>query len=204
MRKLFETLARQRPLVLVLDDIHWGEATFLDLVDHIADWARDAPMLLLCMARPDLLDVRPAWGGGKLNATTVLLEPLGGSEIGRLLGNLLAGGELASTIRERITAAAEGNPLFVEEMFGMLVDEGLLQRDNGHWAASADLSSVPVPPTIRALLAARLDQLGQDERAVIERAAVEGQVFHRGAVAALAPGRRAPSRRVSVGSSGES
>ena len=82
VRTFFEGLARRRPLVLVFDDVHWGEATFLDLIEHIADWARDAPILLVCIARPELLEARPVWGGGKWNSTSILLEPLDDDECG--------------------------------------------------------------------------------------------------------------------------
>jgi class 3 adenylate cyclase/tetratricopeptide (TPR) repeat protein len=173
VRKLLEAAARRRPLVAVLDDLHWAEPTLLDLVEHVADLARDAPILLLCMARPDLLDRRPGWSGGKLNAATVLLEPLTPEETDLLLGSLLGGTTIADELRERVRTTAEGNPLFVEEMVAMLRD--------------SPSSEDAVPPTIQALLAARLDQLATSERAVLERGAVEGRVFHRGAVLALAP-----------------
>jgi len=169
-RKLLEGQAAERPVVVVFDDLHWGEPTFLDLVEHVADLSRDAPILLLCMARPELLDVRPAWGGGKLNAATVLLEPLAPDETAELLAAL--GGDLGDELQGRILEAAGGNPLFVEEMIAV-AEEGE--------------GEVTVPPTIHALLAARLDQLDPAERGVLERGAVEGQVFHRGAVLALAP-----------------
>ena len=165
VRRLLEAAA---PVVVLLDDIHWGEPTFLDLVEHIADWSRDAPILLLCLARPDLLDLRPTWGGGKLNATTVLLEPLSIDET----SELLTAQGVEGALRDRIIDAADGNPFFVEQMVAMLAD-------------SPEDTSVPV--TVRALLAARLDQLSPPERHALERGAVEGQVFHRGAVAALAP-----------------
>jgi class 3 adenylate cyclase/tetratricopeptide (TPR) repeat protein len=172
-RRLLESAAAERPLVVVFDDLHWAEETFLDLVEHVADWSRDAPIFLLCVARPDLLDLRPAWGGGKLNATAILLEPLPADDVDRLLENLLDGAELDSATRERILAAAGGNPLFVEEMIAMV------REDGG--------SAMTVPPTIQALLQARLDHLGDDERAVIERGSVEGEVFHQTAVMQLAP-----------------
>jgi class 3 adenylate cyclase len=184
-RKLFEAHARERPLVLVFDDVQWGEPTFLDLIDHVADWTRDAPILLICLARPELLDIRPAWSGGKFNATSVLLESLSKDESEQLIGNLLGQAELAKEVRKRVTEAAEGNPLFVEETLAMLIDDGFLERRNGGWVAASDLTEVAVPPTIQALLAARLDRLGDHERAVIERASVEGRIFHTGAVAAL-------------------
>ena len=187
VRTLFAAVASQRSLVIVFDDIHWGETTFLDLVEEIAEQSRDAPLLLLCMARPELIDTRPGWGGGKLNATSVLLEPLSDSECARLIENLVGETELATEVQSRIADAAEGNPLFVEEMFSMLVEDGLLVQEDGRWAATRDLGRVPVPPTIQALLAARLDQLDPEERATIEAAAVEGQVFHQGSIATLAP-----------------
>ncbi len=185
VRQFFEALAAPRPLVVVFDDVHWGEATFLDLVEHIADWARGAAILLVCVARPELLDVRPGWGGGKLNATSVLLEPLSDEQCSRLIQNFVGEAELAEEVAARIKAAAEGNPLFVEEMLSMLIEDGFLTRENGRWAATRSLATVPVPPTIQALLAARLDQLEELERSVIELAAVEGKVFHEGSVAEL-------------------
>jgi class 3 adenylate cyclase/tetratricopeptide (TPR) repeat protein len=187
LRRLLEVLAQGRPVVVELDDIHWAEPTLLDLIDHVADWSRDAPILLLCLARAELLDRRPAWGGGKLNATSLLLAPLTEDESGVLVGNLLGKAELPGAARLQVVRAAEGNPLFVEQMLSMLIDEGLLRRDDGHWIAAGDLSTVAVPPTIHALLAARLDRLGREERAVIERASVVGKVFYTGAVAELAP-----------------
>jgi class 3 adenylate cyclase/tetratricopeptide (TPR) repeat protein len=187
VRKLFEAHARERPLVVVFDDVHWGEPTFLDLVEHVADWSRDAPILLVCMARSELLDLRPAWGGGKLNATAILLEALDDAECRLLIQNLLGQAELAEEVRGRVAQAAEGNPLFVEEMLEMLIDDGLLKRENGRWAAVDDLSTMSVPPTIQALVSARLDRLEPDERGLIRLAAVEGNVFHRTALAQLAP-----------------
>jgi tetratricopeptide (TPR) repeat protein len=173
MRMLLEAVAADAPLVVVLDDIHWGEEAFLDLVDHVADLSRDAPILLLCMARPELLDRRPNWGGGKLNATTVLLEPLAAADADALVASLLDGAPADDALRARILNAAEGNPLFVEEMVALVRE-------------SPD-GAVAVPASIQALLAARLDQLDPVERDVLGRGSVEGRVFHRGAVQALSP-----------------
>jgi class 3 adenylate cyclase/tetratricopeptide (TPR) repeat protein len=167
VRTLLEEVAGDRPLVVLFDDVQWGEETFLDLVDHIADLSRGAPILLLCVARPELLDKRPGWAGGKLNATTILLEPLSQEECGELIA---VHGGVDADVGARILAAAEGNPLFVEEMVALVQEDG----------------DVRVPGTVQALLQARIDQLRGEERAVIERGAVEGQVFHRGAVAELA------------------
>jgi class 3 adenylate cyclase/tetratricopeptide (TPR) repeat protein len=172
VRKLFESAAAERPLVVVFDDVHWAEPTFLDLIEHVVDWSRGAPILLLCLARPELLELRSGWGGGKLNATTVLLESLSAAETDELIDSLLGGHDLDPSLRDRIRTAADGNPLFVEQMLAMVEESP---------------EDVTVPATIQALLSARLDQLPPDERAALERGSVEGQVFHRGAVAALAP-----------------
>jgi tetratricopeptide (TPR) repeat protein len=181
-RRLLEESA---PVVCVFDDLHWAEPTFLDLVDHVADWSRDAPILLVCIARPELLDRRPTWSGGKLNATTVLLEPLTPHETDELIERLLGDVDVDDALRARIREAAEGNPLFVEQMLAMVAES-----PNG---------DVVVPPTIQALLAARLDQLDPSERGVLERGAVEGKIFHRGGVEALAPDERdVPTRLMSL------
>ena len=185
VRSFLEAVAQTRPLAVVFDDVHWGEPTFLDLIEHITDWAREAPILVLCLARPELLDARSGWGGGKFNATTISLEPLSDDECGDLIGNMLGRAALPEEARDRILAAAEGTPLFVEEMLSMLIDDGLITSEADRWVATGALSDLRVPPTIQALLAARLDQLSVDERATIQRAAVCGKQFHVGAVTAL-------------------
>jgi class 3 adenylate cyclase/tetratricopeptide (TPR) repeat protein len=195
VRKLLEHLARDRPVIVVFDDVHWAEPTFLDLIDHLADWTRDAALVLLCVARPELLEIRPGWGGGKLNATTILLEPLPQDEASVLVDNLLGRADIPDAARRRILEASEGNPLFVEEMLGMLIDDGLLRFEDGAWRSVEDLAQITVPPTIQLLLAARLDHLDADERAVMERGSVEGKIFHAGAVATLSPATLRPNVR---------
>ncbi len=195
VRKLLEHLASERPVVVVFDDIHWAEPTFLDLIEHLADWTRDAALLLLCVARPELLEVRTNWGGGKLNATTILLEPLPDEQASQLVDNLLGRADIPPVARRRILEASEGNPLFVEEMLGMLIDDGLLRFEDGSWRPVEDLADVTVPPTIQLLLAARLDRLDSEERGVIERGSVEGKVFHAGAVTTLSPEAQRPTVR---------
>jgi tetratricopeptide (TPR) repeat protein len=170
-RRLLEARAVDRPQVVVIDDLQWAEPVLVDLVEHVADLSRDAPIFLLCVARTELLDARPQWGGGKLNATSLLLEPLDVDECARLMQQLVPGAELDPELRERITAASAGNPLFVEEMLAMVREHGA--------------GEVTVPPTIHALLQARIDSLDDGVRIVLERAAIEGEVFHRGAVAGL-------------------
>ena len=186
-RKLFEAVSRRRPLVVVFDDLHWAEPTFLDLIEHVSDLSRDAPIVVLCIARPELLDARPGWGGGKLNATSILLEPLSAEDTSQLIRNLLSRATLPPHLLERITVATEGNPLFAEELLAMLIDEGLLRHDNGSWTVADELADLPVPPTIHALLAARLEALPDEEQALLSHASVEGTSFHRGALEDLAP-----------------
>jgi len=172
VRMLFETIAHEWPLIVVFDDIHWAEPTFLDLVDYVADWSRGAAIFLLCMARPDLLDVRPGWAGGKLNATTTLLEPLSAGQSETLMDNLLVDASLPAALRRRIADTAEGNPLFVEQMLALI-------------AADGGGGELEVPPTIQALLATRLEQLPIIERVAAERAAVVGKEFWRTALVEL-------------------
>jgi class 3 adenylate cyclase/tetratricopeptide (TPR) repeat protein len=186
VRRLLEHAAEAMPLVLVLDDIHWAEPTLLDLIEHLADWSRGAPILVVCTARPELLDTRPNWGGGKPNASSTLLEPLTAGESERLVANLV-GTELPAQVLQRIAAAAEGNPLFVEEMVGMLIDEGRLVAGEGGWTVHGELDEALVPASIQTLITSRLDRLGREERTVVERGSVEGSLFHVGSVAALAP-----------------
>jgi class 3 adenylate cyclase/tetratricopeptide (TPR) repeat protein len=181
-RTLLERVARERPLVVVLDDLHWAEPTFLDLVEHVADWSREAPLLLVTVARPDLLDARPTWAGGKLNSTSILLESLTEAESERLIDALLARRQFTATVRRRVVAAAEGNPLFVEQMVAMAAEDG----------ANGDLA---VPPTIQALLAARLERLPQAERVTVERASVVGKEFTLTEVRELSP----PDERPAAG-----
>ena len=188
VRRLLESMARDGPLVVIFDDVQWAASSFLDLVDHVVDMTRDAPILLVCLARPDLLYERPSWGGGKLNATSIQLEPLRGADVEQLIDHLLGeGDDVGDDVRRSLQEAGEGNPLFVEEMLAMLVDQGRLQRDGRRWTSAGGLGTVEAPPTIHALLAARIDRLGTDERDLLERAAVIGKSFSREALVALAP-----------------
>jgi predicted ATPase/class 3 adenylate cyclase len=183
-RRLLETIATDRPLVAVIDDIHWAEPTLLDLIEYVAGFSRGHPLLLLCTARPELREDHPEWGRA---GTMVSLHPLGPTESEELIRNLLGQARLPAEVQTRIVEAAEGNPLFVEEMLRMFIDDGLLRRDDDHWVSTVDLSEVSTPGTIQALIAARLDRLEEDERAVIQRAAVVGKVFYWGAVTELSP-----------------
>ena len=192
VRKLFESLGRERPLVVVFDDIQWAEPTFLDLLEYLGDWIRTAPVLLLCLARPELLELRPGWTSTKPNAALLQLERLNEAEIDGLIQNLTGGAELDPRARARIAEFAEGNPLFIEETLRMLVDDGILKQREGIWSATGDLSGLAIPATINALVTARLDRLDGEERAVVERAAVVGRVFSLNAVTRLSSTEMAP------------
>ena len=170
VRTLLEALARERPLVVVLDDIQWATPTFLDLVEYLVALGIDAPVLLLCLARPELTDVRPGWGALGQTTRVLPLEPLSPSESTALVDADQGSGALLPEDRVRIIDAAGGNPLFLQQMMAMI----------GEGATSAE-----VPPTVHALLAARLDRIPPRERALVEIASVEGQVFHRGALVEL-------------------
>jgi class 3 adenylate cyclase/tetratricopeptide (TPR) repeat protein len=180
VRRLFESLARERPLVVVVDDIHWAEETLLDLLEYFAAFAH-ASILLLCAARPDLFDARPSWAAPRPGSTLVSLEPLTDAESEELMAGLGA----ETTTASHVVAAAEGNPLFLEQLLA-------LETENGPEAGQP-----ATPPTIQALLGARIDRLEENERTVLERAAVEGRLFHLGAVAELLP----DDRRAAAGSS---
>jgi class 3 adenylate cyclase/tetratricopeptide (TPR) repeat protein len=175
VRRLLERLARDQPLVIAFDDLQWAEPTFLDLIEYLLGWIRDAPILIVCMARPDLLELHPGWLGVTAGASSIVLDPLSAPEAEALLELLSGETELTADLFTRITEAAEGNPLYVEQMLAMLTENG---------SASHDLT---IPPTIHALLAARLDRLEPEDRAVIERAAVIGKEFWRSAIAELTP-----------------
>ena len=187
VRRLFESAARVSPLVVVIEDLHWAEPTLLDLVEYLALGIHSAPVQLVCTARPELMDQRPGWATSIPQALTVMLEPLDADESRTLLAKLLGGGTLAPDVSQRIAEAAGGNPLYLEETFAMLIDDGLIARDNGRWVVAGDLSSLRIPPTIHALLSARIDRLPAQERTVLERASVIGKVFYPSAVSDLLP-----------------
>jgi class 3 adenylate cyclase/tetratricopeptide (TPR) repeat protein len=184
VRRTFEGLAEAHPLVAVFDDLHWAEPTLLDLVESLADMMREAPVLLVCSARPEFLELRPNWGGGKLNSTTMLLEPLPTADMRRLIDGLVGEMALPEKLHSRLIDAAEGLPLYAEEIVGMIRDGGLALRDSDDSVAAGDL---PVPPSVQAIVAARLDRLSAAERAVVEPAAVIGRNFTVDAVIALSP-----------------
>jgi class 3 adenylate cyclase/tetratricopeptide (TPR) repeat protein len=185
-RKLLAALADERPRVVVFDDVHWAEPTFLDFVEHVTESVDDAPLLLVCPTRPDLLEHRLEWGR-RARSRQVELAPLSRRETELVLENLFGGIEVSEALRRQLVAGSEGNPLFVEQLVSMLIDRGDLRLEDGAWRATRELASLEVPPTIQALLAARLDHLGQEERAIIEPASVVGLVFARAALEQLVP-----------------
>jgi class 3 adenylate cyclase/tetratricopeptide (TPR) repeat protein len=170
-----ERLAEPQPLVLVFEDIHWAEEPLLELIEHVGTWVRNVPILLLCLARPELLDIRPGWGGGRVRATAIELEPLGASDSEALIDALVADRELSPAARQMLLEKTEGNPLFVEETVRML--------------AEANGAAVErIPDTLQALIAARIDHLPAGAKSLLQRAAVIGRTFWPGAVAYIGDG----------------
>ena len=174
VREWVEQLAQTQPVVLMFEDIHWGEDPLLELVEHLAERVRGAPLLLLCLARPELLEDRPAWGGGRMRSAAIELDPLDTTESAELADALLGGTDLAAAVRALLLEKAGGNPLFLEETIRMLVEEG------------GDGAVQRIPDTVQALIAARIDRLPFTEKALPQRAAVIGRIFWPGAVAHLA------------------
>ena len=168
------SLAEAQPLVLGFEDVHWAEEPLLDLIDHLADRIDDAPVLIVCLARPELLDARPGWGGGRRRAITIELGPLPDHETGMLVDALVKDLPLPDDLRTALLDKTEGNPLFVEETVRLLVEEG-------------DGAAVRIPDTLQALIAARIDRLPPGSRSVLRHGAVVGRVFWRGAICELDP-----------------
>jgi class 3 adenylate cyclase/tetratricopeptide (TPR) repeat protein len=186
-RRAFETLAGDGPLLVVIDDLHWAEPTMLDLLQYLAELLA-APILILATARPELLESRPDWTAMGERATLLRLEALDATDTDLLLDAQAGGAALPGAMRRRILDAAEGNPLFIEEMVGMLRDQRALVEDGNAWqVVPGMLVQVEVPTSIRALLSARLDRLPAEERVVTERAAVVGRSFEAAALVELAP-----------------
>jgi class 3 adenylate cyclase/tetratricopeptide (TPR) repeat protein len=186
-RRLLESVAETCPVVAVFDDIQWGEKTLMDLLEYLAAASRDAPILLVCLARSELREIRPSLGAGDGDTTVLSVEPLTVGESHELIENLLGDVPLAPAAARQITASADGNPLFVEELLRMLVEDGVLERVGGEWRVGAELSSISVPPTIEALLRARLDRLARDEEATVGHASVIGHEFWPAAVSHILP-----------------
>jgi class 3 adenylate cyclase/tetratricopeptide (TPR) repeat protein len=179
-REVMQGIADVQPLILLFEDIHWAEPPLLDLIEHLADWVR-APLLILCIARAELLEARPDWGGGRVRSTSIELEPLSEEESAELVEQLLSQltgttGELPANLPQEALDRAEGNPLFVEETIRMLVESG-----------SGAGSAARVPDSLQALIAARIDHLPPDAKTLLQRGSVIGRVFWKGALEHLSP-----------------
>ncbi len=183
-RRFLERLAARYPLVLVLEDIHWADDGLLDFVDHVADWAQ-GPIMVLALARPELFETRPSWGGGKRNAASIYLDPLSPDESGAMLEDLLSG-NVSPKLRDVIVDRSEGNPLYVEEIVRKLIDDGVLRATEAAlWEIARPFEDLELPRSVQGLIATRIDGLPDDEKAVLQDASVIGRVFWSGAVAEL-------------------
>ncbi|MGZ4425623.1 MAG: ATP-binding protein [Gaiellaceae bacterium] len=173
-REFADELADVQPLIMVFEDIHWAEEPLLELIDHLAQWVRERSLLLLCLARPELLDVRPGWGGGRVRSTAIELEPLPRDESEQLADALLAEHDVSQKVQARLLDKTEGNPLFVEETVRMLLEEGTEHSDR-------------IPDSLQALIGARIDRLPAGEKVILQRGSVIGRVFWAGAIDYLSP-----------------
>jgi predicted ATPase/class 3 adenylate cyclase len=185
VRAVLEELARRRPLVVVFDDIHWAEPTFLDLIDDVLDASLEVPLLLVCAARHELREDRPSFAAGRRAASQIDLAELSRTESGRVVRNMLGEASVPKALERRILGLAEGNPLFIEQMLSMLVDDGRLREQAGRWVFSGAAEVVSVPGNVSSLLGARLDRLGPTERRVVESASVIGLEFSISALSVL-------------------
>jgi len=185
-RQYLAAVARA-PAVIVVDDLQWAEPAVFEIVDGLAEGAQDAPLLLLCVARPQLLELQPTWGAGRANATTITLDALSTDETTTLIARLLDIDDLPTGLRTRVVQRSEGNPLFCEEFLRMLIDEGRVERVDERWRATASVADVRVPESIHALLAARLDGLADDGRLAMQVASVIGERFGAAELRTLAP-----------------
>jgi predicted ATPase/class 3 adenylate cyclase len=185
VRVALAELARRRPLVVVFDDLHWAEATFLGLIEDILDTSLGVPLFLICAARHELREDRPTFAAGRRTASQVELRELSREQTGLVMKNLLGSASLPQRLERLILRLTEGNPLFVEQMLSMLIDDGLLREQAGRWVFSSAAEAVSIPGNVSSLLGARLDRLGPAERRVVESASVAGLEFSSDAVSAL-------------------
>jgi predicted ATPase/class 3 adenylate cyclase len=181
-RRFFEAVAADRPLVLVFEDVHWAGAALLEFVEYLLDWATGLPFLVVCTTRPELFERHPGWGGGKRNSTTISLAPLSREETIQLIAAHLPGAELPGETQIALLERAGGNPLYAGEFARMLADRGIVERRGGTMQVAAG-ADIPIPETVQAVIAARLDTLPAERKALLHDAAVMGTVFWTGAVA---------------------
>ena len=172
-RRYLEALADRRPLVLVLEDLHWADDGLLDFIDELIDWLTDVPLLVVCSARPELLQRRPGWGGGKLNASTLALAPLSADQTATLLSAVLGSPRLAPEVAQTLIERVDGNPLYAEQFAELVLERGVADR-------------LALPESLQGIVAARLDGLAAEEKAVLQEASVMGKVFWAGSLSATA------------------
>ncbi|MGH2679022.1 MAG: adenylate/guanylate cyclase domain-containing protein [Actinomycetota bacterium] len=182
-RIFFERIADQGPMVMVFEDIHWADSALLDFIEYLVEWSRERPIFVVTLARPDLTERRPGWGAGTRNFTSIFLEPLPSEQMGTLLSDPIPG--LPEELRERILERAEGIPFYAVETVRMLIDRGVLVRENGGFRLDAEVDTLEVPESLQALIAARLDGLEPQERRLLQDAAVLGRTFTRQGLAAI-------------------
>jgi class 3 adenylate cyclase/tetratricopeptide (TPR) repeat protein len=180
-RRFLEAVAATRPLIVIFEDLHWADGALLEFVEHLVDWSTGVPLLIVCPARPELYEREPSWGGGKRNSTTISLSPLTGEETVRLLAALFGQAVLPAETQAALLEHAGGNPLYAEEFVRMLSDRGIL-TPQGRLVRDGD---IPVPETVQALIAARLDTLTPQRKSLLHDAAVVGKVFWAGALASI-------------------
>jgi class 3 adenylate cyclase/tetratricopeptide (TPR) repeat protein len=184
--RFLEWIAARQPLVLVFEDLHWADGPLVEFVEHLVEWSSGVPMLVVCLARPELYERHPAWGGGQRNSTTISLSPLSGADTARLLSALLEQAVLPAEVQAELLEQAGGNPLYAEEFVRMLIDRDILQRHGPTLRITAGTGGIPMPESVQALIGARLDTLSAERKDLLRNAAVVGKVFWSGAVAAMA------------------
>lgn len=189
VRRYFERRAHDAPIVLVFEDIHWAEPTLLDAIEYMIESSR-ARLFILCLARPDLRELRPTWGGGATNAAAIELPPLSAENTQVLVSELLSVDALPEAVRSDIVRRAEGNPLYVEEFLRMLIDQGRIeQQRDGKWRTFGDALELEIPPTLQGLITARLDRVSGDVKQLLQRASIPSRLVSTAALAALSEGR---------------
>ena len=200
LRRYVEMLARDGPLVIVVDDIQWADTLLLDFVEHLVEWVQEVPILVLALARPELREVRPDLVSvGRWVTEAVHLGGLDPDATAELAAGVLGAARLPEELLTRLPSSTGGNPLFVRELVGMLVHDGVLVAEPAGWRLTIDVDAIAIPPTIHALLASRLERLNAADRRVLEIASVVGTDFSLGAVCALAErGLRPEVKRPSI------
>jgi class 3 adenylate cyclase/tetratricopeptide (TPR) repeat protein len=184
VRRYFERRAAA-PLVLVFEDVHWAEQALIDLIEHLAEWTR-APLLVVCLARPDFREIRPTFGAAAGNAVAITLSPLGPDDTRLLIRELLAIDALSEDVRAGVVTRAEGNPLYVEEFLRTLIETKRIERREGRWVATGEIDVAEVPPSLQGLITARLDRVTPDVKRLLQAASIVGRLFSTTALAAIA------------------